>query len=1087
MKKFAYVLVVVSLVSMAVTLSAYGSDCACEGSICSQTTDGSLRFDFETGCMQGWQIMEGTLDSPVTSIEMTRNQPSQKRNKQGIFYLNTVELQDGGYDDKMTGVIESPVFTLKSRQVSFLIGGGSFPASTYVALCDINGDELLKATGSNSEMMTGIVWDTSRYLNKKLFLQLVDRNTGSWGHITFDDFIADGKVDLKATLAVRKSYDTREQGREQRRQAQLKKWEDQRMKRIKKLTSPDYLVMGGKTKVYKGAELEAISIPIGGIGAGNIQMDGKAQRAIWQIFNNFKCVSLPNSFFAVRAEAEPGQPVVRVLQTAAAAGFAPMRSLTFKGEFPYGWYDFRDSKLPVSVSMEVFNPLIPLNAKDSAIPCAIFNITAKNKGPKTVDVSLMATQRNAVGYTAAKAFSMSGLAVEPGAVTGEELGGNRNQIIKSPDSSILHMTADIPQEAAGYGDMALLAVSPDAIGSTDFGDVNEMHKQYSENGLITGSDHAGPSAKGKTLDGFLAVPFKLKPGESRTISFVLTWYFPNASHGTENWSGSGNMYQNWYSSALDVAQDVKTRLTELSQQTDIYHDSFYSSNLPRWILDRISSQVSIMRTQTCFWAKDGYFGGWEGSGTGEGCCEGNCTHVWHYAQSHARLFPEIGRRMREQEYAVQNEDGSIGHRLSKGFAKWVAADGLLGDILSTYREHQLSADNKWLDQYWPNCRKAMEYCIKTWDADEDGVLTGYQWDTLDSALEGNTTWIGSLYLASLAACERMANVENSATDAQRYARILQSGKDKQNAELWDGEYYIQKPDVEPPAYTYPEPREDYLTGCDTDQLLGQWWAHQLDLGWLYPSERVRKSMQSLMKYNFHADFRGYEQKPRKFVDELDSGLQLISYPKEGRPAPGKEFHSSSEIMSGFEYPAAATMIQAGLLKEGFALTRAIYERYDGKLRTGQSALDIGNWGYTGNPFGDDECGKFYARAMSVWSILLACQGFIYDGPAGKIGFRPVWQPTNHMSFFTAAEGYGFFVQNRSQYGQSDAISISSGLLSINTIVLEYKSNRPSFKVTVSVDGKEVPSSFKVVDGVFTISLDKRLVLTAEQIAMILIR
>ena len=47
----------------------------------------------------------------------------------------------------------------------------------------------------------------------------------------------------------------------------------------------------------------AISLPVGGIAAGPIQINGEARRHIWQIFRNYQGVALPNSFFAVRAQA----------------------------------------------------------------------------------------------------------------------------------------------------------------------------------------------------------------------------------------------------------------------------------------------------------------------------------------------------------------------------------------------------------------------------------------------------------------------------------------------------------------------------------------------------------------------------------------------------------------------------------------------------------------------------------------------------------------------------------------------------------------------------------------------------------------
>ena len=55
----------------------------------------------------------------------------------------------------------------------------------------------------------------------------------------------------------------------------------------------------GKTRNYEGEHLEAIMFGVGGIGAGTIQMNGKAEGAVWQIFNNFTQVTVPQSFLAI--------------------------------------------------------------------------------------------------------------------------------------------------------------------------------------------------------------------------------------------------------------------------------------------------------------------------------------------------------------------------------------------------------------------------------------------------------------------------------------------------------------------------------------------------------------------------------------------------------------------------------------------------------------------------------------------------------------------------------------------------------------------------------------------------------------------
>src|SRR5437660_8740974 len=50
-------------------------------------------------------------------------------------------------------------------------------------------------------------------------------------------------------------------------------------------------------RVYKGANLEAVAMPIGGIGTGSIWLDGRGALGVWQIFNNLSEPRVPDSFF----------------------------------------------------------------------------------------------------------------------------------------------------------------------------------------------------------------------------------------------------------------------------------------------------------------------------------------------------------------------------------------------------------------------------------------------------------------------------------------------------------------------------------------------------------------------------------------------------------------------------------------------------------------------------------------------------------------------------------------------------------------------------------------------------------------------
>jgi len=1008
-----------------------------------------IRFDFESGDLQGWEVMEGRFDKLICDRDVFHNAPAEKYNKQGRYFLSTLERSDGRPDDALTGVIESPVFVLTDPAISFWVGGGAHP-DTYVALCTEDGQEIFKAHGQNTEVMRKIEWDAADMMDRKVFLCIVDRNTGSWGHITFDDFRATGRIDPEATEALRKSYGARQQARIERERALAGKRAQERAKRLKELLSEEGIFARGEPRIYRGEHLDAISLTVGGIGSGSIQIDGKARRSVWQIFNNMTQAFVPDSFFAVRVRFRGEKPLVRALQTARAGPFGAMKALGFRGEYPFGWFVFEDPDLPVKITLETFHPLIPMEAKDSAMPCAVYSLTAENQGPKTMEVSFLATQQNAVGYTGDNEIKGRSFAL---------YGGNMNRVLREKSATILSMTQEnVP------GDMALATFSESATASASWESLEQLAEDFGEDGTLSGPQAAGPSPARQTLDGAIAVSFRLKPKEKRTVTFVLTWYFPNATHGGDikGWDGPGNMYTNWWQSALEVARDLGKRLPHLTRLTRLYHDALYASNLPWWLLDRLSSQVAVLASQTCYWAKDGYFGGWEGCNPASGCCAGNCSHVWHYAQAHARLFPQIGRIMREQELKYQMPDGGVPHRQPDQFP---AFDGQCGTILGAYREHLVSPDRKWLDAHWPGIKKAMDFLIANWDRDEDGVLAGAQWNTLDDFLSGSTSWLGSLYLAALAASERMALLEKEPETAARYRRIRESGSKKQDAALFNGEYYIQIPDE--------TLRRDYLTGCHIDQVLGQWWADQLHLGHIYPPEHVRTALRSLFQNNFRTDFHGIIQSPRKFVDDDDAGMQMITWPKGGRPDPDHTMLYADEVMSGFEYSAAAAMVGAGLLREGFIIVRAASDRYDGRLRTG-----VASWGYNGNPFGDDECGKFYARPMSIWSMLLACQGFLYDGPAGVIGFRPIWKPEDHRSFFTAAAGWGIFSQHRSKSRQTGRIEVCYGHVKLKKMILALPEDARPGKMTVKIGEKSIPAQLTLSGSEIHIQLTKPVTLKA---------
>jgi non-lysosomal glucosylceramidase len=538
-----------------------------------------------------------------------------------------------------------------------------------------------------------------------------------------------------------------------------------------------------------------------------------------------------------------------------------------------------------------------------------------------------------------------------------------------------------------------------------------------EDDWLSEADAAYPSSERRKAT--LATPtVELAPGARRTFDFVLAWHFPNRAEG--------NMYANWFEGAADVAQYVFDNFERLRGETHLWHDTFYDSTLPHWLLDRLHSTVCNLATGTCLWWGNGRVWCWEGVG----CCSGTCTHVWNYAHAMARLFPEMERSVREMQDlgAALHDDGLVGFRGLKN--EWYAADGQCGTVLKCYREHQMSADDSFLKRNWPSIKKVLEYSIRH-DANDDGLIEDSQHNTYDINFHGANTFVGSLYLAALRAGEEMAREVGDAEFAAHVRQIFESGSRLTVERLWNGEYFIQDVDLDQ------HPQYQYGQGCLSDQLFGQGWAHQLGLGYLYPEEHVKKTLQSVWKYNWTPDVgpqNAVYTPERWFAYPGDAGLFTCTWPKTKHlDKDGVRYRN--EVWTGIEYQVAGHMIWEGMVEEALAICRGVHDRYD-PLRH--------------NPFNEVECGDHYARALASWGVYTALCGYEYHGPKGHLGFAPRLTPESFRAAFTAAEGWGTFLQTRDERSQHDRIQLRWGKLRLRSLALAAPTSIDRGTVTVRV-------------------------------------
>lgn len=472
--------------------------------------------------------------------------------------------------------------------------------------------------------------------------------------------------------------------------------------------------------------------------------------------------------------------------------------------------------------------------------------------------------------------------------------------------------------------------------------------------------------------------------------------------------------------------------------------------------------ISTMATTTSHRFASGRSWAWEGVGA----CEGNCTHVWQYAQSVGRIFPALEKDNRQRvDLGISlMENGGIWFRGE--YDKRPAIDGQAGTVLRIYREHQMSADNRFLTGNWPQIKRAIQFLIDQ-DKNKDGMEDTPMENTLDAVWDGEIAWIVGLCIAAVKAGQLMAEEMNDAAFANTCSQYVRQGSSNMEDKLFNGEYFIHRPD----AVKGRTNLGSYNT-CHIDQVYGQAWAFQVGMDRIISKEKTISALRSLWKYNFTTDVGPYIQEHtggRPYALPGEGGMIMNTNPaNEAKPFGENaswQLGYFNECMSGFEHQVAAHMIAEGMTDEGLALTRTIHDRYHAAKR---------------NPFNEIECSDHYARAMASYGTFITACGFEYHGPSSYIRFAPKWGADNFKAPFITAQGWGSYSQQKTGRKQIHRIAVKSGLLRLKTISLDKVDNQTVTTLSVIYGAQKIPITFSQKDGRVQIVLNKPLSIQTNQ-------
>ena len=794
--------------------------------------------------------------------------------------------------------------------------------------------------------------------------------------------------------------------------------------------------------IYQGKNTKNISFPLGGIGTGCIGLCGNGELIDFEIFNKpNKSTRNGYTHFAIK-EVREGKTNIKILQgdtnesyignydpngwmsgigygpkPNSLAGFPHFKGVIFDGEFPISKLTFEEEGFSAKCTLTAFNPFIPHDDFNSSIPCAMFLWDVENVADTEIEYSL--------------AFSVQ----NPNSVS----------VNREVDKGIFFGCGDKNESEIGYTDMCVLTDSECDIQAYWYrggwmDSVTTYYKNMGESQL----QKREYKDSGKNDHGTVAVKFSLKAKEKKQVKFVLAWNTPNMYnywHEYKNENGEYITWKNYYATqfkdSYDSARYALDNFDMLLTKTLAFKNAVFGSTLPSYVIDAVSSNLSVLKSPTVLRYEDGSLWAWEGTMQTQGSCDGSCQHVWNYAYALPFLFPKLERSLRENtlKYGLR-DTGSTDFRIDLPLGKErkefrACVDGHFGEVIKCYREWKISGNTDWLKSYSDKIFKMIDFAwspdnIDKWDLDKDGVLEGRQHHTLDMEMFGPSSWLQGFYLLALDCGSKIAEAVGDQKRADMYRSLYEKGKKWTNENLFNGKYFYHKIDLTDKSIIdkYPntegywneeagEIKYQVANGSIIDQMLSDFHSNLIGLNGIFDKDKKDIALEYLYQSNFKKSMREVTNMWRNFALNDEAGTIICSYP-DNEKSPLIPIPYCEECMTGFEYALATLMIYEGKREYGEEMVKSIRDRYDGEKR---------------NPWNEIECGSNYARSMASFGLMNAYSNFTFDMTKKQIGFNPI---QNGTYLWSVGETYGTVSVNC----QSLTLKVLGAPLDLSTLLVE---------------------------------------------------
>lgn len=759
--------------------------------------------------------------------------------------------------------------------------------------------------------------------------------------------------------------------------------------------------------------------PLGGFGAGCLGRSSRGDFNLWHLDGGEHWFgALPDCQFALfednghtsRAHALAVKPQA----DASAAAGEPLSSWqwypastaeqstgSYSARYPLSWFRYRNV-FQAQVECESFSPILPGNYRDTSLPLAVFRWRFKNPSREPLQLSLLLSWRNTVGWftntdpSAAVTFRDDGSPEHNyvpaiGRTQGQrnrwlDENGLRGLLLEGENSSPVaegqgQWCLAVPEELPGVELLRCSRWNPS-------GDGKEIWASFSQDGSIPNSNNDRRSGAADPLAGAIALRFTLAPGAELELPVVISWDLPVTSFA----SGCRDLrrYTDFFgtdgSNAAAIAAEGLGQWPQWRQQIDQWQAPVLArSDLPEPLRMALFNELYDLASGGSLWTAassadpQGRFGILE------------CLDYAWYESLDVRLYgsfallqlwPALDRAvLRSFARAIPAADPSlrpIGWYFTQGKGRVEAARKLAGAtphdlgapnerpfdatnytayqdcnlwkdlasdfVLQVWRTYQLAPDGKdlnFLADCWPATVQALEY-LKGFDANNDGLPDngGAPDQTFDDwALQGVSAYCGALWIAALEAALAMGQTLS-----------LELGLDTALAQRQFSQWLAQaRSNFDRLLWNGEYYRIDAESGTPVvmaDQLCGDFYARLLGLPPVVSDSNALSSLKAVKE----ACFEGFEGGRLGVAN----GLR-----RDGTPLDPNGTHPL-EVWTGINFGLAAYYRLMGDSPTALAICTAVVEQvYSGGLQFRTPEAITANHTFRA-------C--HYLRAMAIWAL-----------------------------------------------------------------------------------------------------------------------